>query len=183
MRRNRPSETYVPATPIQSAIALSCLISVVFGVALISTNAPPPKATLMWVIYVAVCGITINRSNTITLKQATMYGIAPALSLVASLTFMYLVGLYASSDPVSAGSGIRGPALKLSALVFGLYAAILLATIFGIGVACVASQSIIEMFVKIDEVPLNKITSLKAKLAAIAAIMGAIFSYILIGFK
>ena len=124
-KKTKQSETYIPATPIQSAIALSCIISVVFGVALISTNASPPKAALMWVFYVAVCGITINRSNSITLKQATMYGIAPALSLVASLTFMYLVGLYASSDPVPAGSGIRGPALKLSAVVFGLYAAIL----------------------------------------------------------
>jgi hypothetical protein len=183
--RTKNSDDFVPATPIQSAIALSCLISVVFAVALVSSNASPPKATLIWLIYVAICGVAINRSNAITLRKSALYSIAPSLTMLASFIFMYIVGLFMSGDliiPMGSG-GTAMPENGVSSKWLGFYGAIFVATVPAIGVACVASQSIIEMFVKIDEIPLSKIVSLKSKITAVIAIVGLIISFIIIGLK
>jgi len=98
---------------------------------------------------------------------------------------MYLVGLYASGDldiPVGSGGRTTSEA-GVSAKWLSFYGAIFLVTIPAIAVACVASQATIEMFIRIDDVPLKRLVSLKSKITVVFAMVGLFIAFIIIGLK
>lgn len=162
------------STPNRSQLAFTGLLSILVFIPLAVHHEDLLRSTLIWLVYVAVCGVINSVPSDARLTHVIKISLVPSLILFATSAFLTWLALYAETLNICATCGGDDFNQERFYKQIFIYLIVVFPTVIGITLATFARTEILKSIDSLNKLNPKNLKSFEKKIKILISIIGII---------